>query len=158
MPSSPPKSRRAKILNNLQRQLETITVANGYSREVYKVTTDVRNWRDTPEAETPTLYIIDDDTDYRYHPGKLTERIWRVDVFGVMRNQTQLDMEELISDVEECLQANVSLYFSDTGKVIAHHRIVNIKTDNQLFSEIEGTQMFKVSLELLYTACVDQIR
>jgi hypothetical protein len=158
MPSSPPRSRRAKILNNLQRQLETITVANGYSRDVYKVTTSVKAWRDTPEAETPVIYIIDDSTRYEYHPGRLTERTWTISLFGVMKSQTQSDMEELISDIEDCLQANVPLAFPDTGRVVAHHRITQIVTDNQLFSEIEGSQLFKMTIDFIYTACVDQIR
>lgn len=158
MAASPPRSIRGRILNNLQRQLETITVANGYSQFVYKVTTDVKAWRDTPEAETPVLYLIDDITDYRYHAGRLTERAWTISVFGVMKNTSQMDMEELISDIEMCLQANVSLWFEDTGKVLQHHRITGILSDNQLFSEIEGTQLFKINLEMIYTACVDAVR
>ncbi len=158
MPSSPPKSRRAKILMNLQRQLETITIANGYTRDVYRVTTAVKDWRSTPEAETPILYLVDSNTDYQYHAGKLTERTWSIDLYGVMRNQTQLDMEEFISDIEDCLQVNQRLAFPDTGAVCAHHRIMNITTDNQLFSEIEGSQLFKISVNIIYTACVTNIR
>lgn len=151
-------SRRAKIMFNLQRQLETITKQAGYSRDVYKVTTNVKEWRATPEAETPVLYIIDDNTDYRYHAGRLTERTWTISVFGVMKNQTQMDMEEMIADIEMCLQANVTLAFPDTGPVCAHHRIMNVVTDNQLFSEIEGSQLFKMTIDVLYTACVDAVR
>ncbi len=153
-----PQSRRAKILKNLQAQLETITVEHGYTRDVYKVTMDVKGWRDTPEAETPTLYIVDDSTHYQYHAGRTTERTWTVSIFGVMRNCTQLELEEFISDVEVCLQANVTLYMAESGKVIDHHRITGIVTDNQLFSEIDGTQLFKVTLDLIYTACVDNPR
>lgn len=158
MPQSPPLSRRAQILNNLQRQLETITTGNGYSRNVRKVTTNVKNWRDTPEAETPILYLIDDSTNYRYHPGKLTEREWTISIYGVMKNQTQLDMEELIADIETCLFRNSRLAFPDTGAVAAHMRIQEIVSDNQLFSELEGSQLFKLTVTIIYTACVDDVR
>lgn len=156
MASDPPNSRRAKILNNLQRQLETITISNGYSRDVYKVTTAVKTWQDTPEAETPVLYIVDDTTDYRYHAGRLTERSWIVGIVGVLKNTTQLDMEELISDIEICLIANERLAFVDTGAVCGQIRIRNIVTDNQLFSEIERTQIFRMTIEIVYTQCVGQ--
>jgi hypothetical protein len=158
MASSPPKSRRAKILVNLQRQLETITKDNGYTQNVYKVTTNVKTWADTPEAETPVIYLIDENTDYNYHAGKTTERTWTIGIYGVMKNKEQVDMEELIADIEECLLTNVTLYFEDTGRVASHSRIRNIVTDNQFFSEIEGAQLFKITLDINYVACVDQIR
>lgn len=158
MASTPPRSRRGQILVNLQKQLETISKDNGYTNNLYKVTTDVKSWADTPEAETPVIYIIDENTEYDYHAGKTTERIWTVGIYGVMKNKTQSDMEELIADVEECLVNNITLYFADTGKVASHSRIRNIVTDSQLFSEIEGAQLFKVTLDIRYIACVDQIR
>lgn len=158
MASSPPLSRRGKILKNLQRQLETITIANGYSRAVTTVTTNVKNWRDTPEAETPIIYIIDDNTDYQYHAGRLTERKWTISLFGVMKNQTQLDMEEFIADIETCMMRNSTLNFDGAGPIVGYTKITNIVSDSQLFSEIEGSQLFKVTLEILYTACADNVR
>lgn len=158
MPSNPLKSRRAKILNNLIRQLQTITVTNNYSRDVYKVTTDVKAWIDTPAAETPTVYVIDERTTPEYHAGKLLNWSWIIGLYGVMRNQTQLDMEEFIADVIECLTKNQRLAFSDTGPVSAHFRVKEIATDSQLFSEIEGSQLFKISIEIIYTSCVDNVR
>jgi hypothetical protein len=158
MASAPPRSRRGKILQNLQRQLETITVDNGYANSVVKVTTNVKNWADTPEAETPIIYIVDDNTDYNYHAGKTVERSWFVDLYGVMKNKEQVDLEEFIADVEECLTKNQTLAFPETGGIVSHIRIKNIVTDGQLFSEIEGSQLFKVTLQINYIACVTDIR
>lgn len=158
MASNPARSRRGKILVNLQRQLETITTENGYSNTVIKVTTKLKNWADTPEAETPIIYIVDETTDYTYHAGKTVERAWIVGLYGVMKNKEQTDLEEFIADVEECLTLNQTLGFPETGKVASHMRIQEIVTDNQFFSEIEGSQLFKVTIQINYIACLDNIR
>lgn len=152
-----PRSRRGKILLNLQKQLETITTGNGYTNNIYKVTTDTRNWSDTPEPETPVIYIVDESTGYTYHAGKTTEREWNIALYGVMKNKSQIEMEEFIADVEECLMKNVTLAFDGVG-VVSHSRITDIVTDGQFFSEIEGTQLFRVGVVLRYIACVDDIR
>lgn len=158
MASTPPRSRRGKILVNLQRQLETITQDNGYSQNVVKVTTNVKNWSDTPEAETPIIYMVDEETDYQYRAGTTTERTWTVSLYGVMKNKEQTDLEEFIADVEECLTKNVTLTFDELRPVVSHIRIRNIVTDSQLFSEIEGSQLFKVTLQIHYIACITDIR
>jgi hypothetical protein len=151
----PSPSRRGQILVALQKQLETITTANDYSISVYKVTTAVKSWQDTPVAETPVIYIIDESTRPVYHAGKLNEFEWQVGLFVVMKDRTQVEMEEHISDIMTCLFKNVTLYDADTQtRTISHLRILNIVTDNQLFSEIEGAQLFKITLEIRYTACV----
>ncbi len=157
MPDTSPRSRRGKILKNLQLQLETITEDNGYTTTVQKVTTAVKNWNDTAEAECPVIYIIDENTQYTYHAGKLTERVWTIGLYGVMKNKSQTEMEEFISDIEECLNKNQRLAFPE-NQPISYSRIKNIITDNQLFSEIEGSQLFKITVDLTYTACVDAIR
>lgn len=158
MASVPPKSRRGKILVNLQRQLETITQDNGYTQNVVTVTTNVKNWADTPEAQTPIIYIVDEATQYQYHAGTTTERTWTVALYGVMKNKEQTDLEEFIADVEECLTKNITLTFDELKPVVSHIRIREIVTDNQLFSEIEGSQLFKVTLDIKYIACITDIR
>lgn len=153
------RSRRAKILQNLQRQLETITRDNGYAHTVHKVTTHVRNWHETPEAECPVIYIVDRSTKSVYGPGRTLQREWTIDLFGVLKNKSQLEMEELISDVEECLPKNLTLSFD--GEIpgpVSHFRILDIITDGQLFSEIEGSQLFKITVSLIYTQCYDNPR
>lgn len=152
-------SRRGRIMTNLQRQLQTITKLNGYATDVYGVSFDVRNWHETPEAETPVIYIVDENTTQNYMPGKTLPREWTIGIYGVMRNRTQVEMEELISDIETCLQANQTLSFD--GEIpgpVAHHRVTNITTDNQLFSQIDGTLLFKLSVTFLYVQCVDNSR
>lgn len=154
-----PRSRRAKILNNLKAQLETITVANAYATTVHTVTQNVKNWADTPEAETPVIYIIDNSTVAKYHPGKLLEWEWSVSLFTVMKNRSQEEMEELISDILECLYKNVTLADqTGTERTASGLRVENITTDGQFFSETEGSQLFRVDLQILYTNCVTDIR
>lgn len=148
-----PNSQRAKILNNLQRQLRTITTTNGYSRNIYDASLTVKTWTQVPEANTPTVFIVDEDAQYTYHPGKLIEVQWNIALYGVMKNKTQLEMEEFISDMDVCLTQNASLSFSDTGKVVSHIRIRNVITDDQLFAEIDGSQLFKMTISLIYTKC-----
>lgn len=151
----PTPSRRGQILTALLKQLQTLTIANGYTFDVYKVTTAVKNWENTPEAETPVIYIVDESTKPVYHAGKLNEFEWQVALYSVMRNRTQVEMEEFISDIMQCLFKNVTLYDPDTEvRTVSHLRILNIISDNQLFSEIENSQLFKITLEIRYTACV----
>lgn len=160
MASRPPLSRRGKILQNLLKQLNTIKLDNGYSRNIYEATTNVKTWSQVPEANTPTVYVVDADDTRTYHAGKLTEVSWNVDLYGVMKNAEQVDMEEFISDIEVCLTKNVTLGFPETatpdnlaGRTIAQIRIKDIITDNQLFSEIESSQLFKITITLIYTKC-----
>lgn len=154
-----PRSRRGRILKNLKRQLETITVANGYVNNVQKVTFNARNWAEYPVAETPILFIVDDTTQYAYHAGKLTERTWDLGIYGFMRDKTQEEMEEFISDIEECLVKNITLTFDNIYPgPVAHMRIKNIITDGQMFAELEGSQLFKMTISVIYTACIDSIR
>lgn len=163
-----PKSRRAKIANNLMRQLATIKVANGYATDVINVSQDVRTWDAVSVVETPTIYVIDHNTKYTYHAGRLTERSWFIDLFTIMKQATQQQMEELIADIEDCLMANITLYFADidpsTGLAVkppgpcSHIRIREIITDNQLFSQVDGSQLFKITLEIVYTAQIQSIR
>jgi hypothetical protein len=152
------QSKRARILAALMKQLETISTTNGYATNVAKVTTNVHNWYETPEAETPVLYVVDESMNYQYFPSRLSEREWVVAVYGVMKNRSQFEMEELIADVETCLTKNQTLSFDGERGLVNHHRIQNIVTDNQLFSEIEGSQLFKVSVQILYTVCLDDVR
>lgn len=150
---SDPRSRRARILIELINQLKTISVANGYANNVCDVTTVVKSWRTTPEAETPVLYVIDQNTQYLYGPTKTLQHEWTIGIFGVMKNKTQMEMEELIADIEECLFKNVTL-----NHTISHLRILDITTDGQFFSEIEGSQLFEVKINFLYLGCVDNPR
>jgi hypothetical protein len=154
-----PRSTRGRILKNLERQLETITVANGYSIGVVNVTTSVKNWHDTPAAETPVIYIIDEETSPKYHAGRLIEWEWDISLFVVMRDKTQLEMEEHVSDIIECVGKNRTLAFTDSNPGPSSSIIVKrIVTDNQLFSEIEGSQLFKITLVVKYTGCLDSPR
>lgn len=152
------RSRRARILVNLQRQLDTILKTNGYATDVFKVTTHVQSWSATPAAECPVIYIVDEKTRYVYGPTKTIEKEWDIGLFGVMKDRTQLEMEELVADIEECLFKNVTLAFDGERGVVSHMRITDIQTDAQLFSEIEGSQLFKMSIVLRYTGCVDNPR
>lgn len=155
MPASPPNSRRARILNNLVRQLQTIKTTDplNYSRNIYDATTSVKTWAQTPESSTPMIYVIDEDTQIQYHAGTTLEMTWNISLYGVMKGTTQLDMEEFISDIMVCLSANARLSFEDTGPQISHIRIRNIITDSQLFSEIENSQLFKMTVSLIYSPC-----
>lgn len=152
------KSRRARILYALQLALETIKKENGFATDVYRVTTAVKSWRDVTEDQSPTLYIIDENTQYEYKATAMVERTWSIGLYGVMKNQDQYKMEELIADIEECLAKNERLQYPGEPGPVSYSRITNITTDNQLFSEIEGMQLFKISLNLKYIACINKIR
>lgn len=149
-------SQRGKILQNLQRQLQTITVANGFSRDVQDVSFNVQTWTQVPEANTPVIYIIDETASYAYHPGKLIEVTWNISLFVVLKNRSQTDLEEFLSDIDYCLTLNQPLSFSDTGIVASQVRLRNIITDRQMFAEIENSQLAKISIDVIYIKCYGQ--
>lgn len=138
-------------MNNLVRQLNTIKIAGGYSRDIVEATTNVKTWTQIPEANTPVIMVVDENSPHTYHAGTYVEITWNIALYGVMKNQSQLDMEEFITDIETCLAANAPLAFTDTGAVVSYIRVRDIITDNQLFAEIEGSQLFKVMIALTYT-------
>lgn len=148
-----PTAQRALILRNLQKQLRTITKADGYSANIYDASFDVKTWDQIPESETPMVYIVDENAQYTYHPGRLVEVTWDVSLFCIMKNRSQLEMEDFIADLDICLTKNAPLSFPETGPVINHIRIKNIITDNQLFSQVDNSQLFKMTLSLIYTKC-----
>lgn len=152
------RSRRARILYALQKVLSGIKKENGFATDVYEVTTSVKSWRDTSEAESPRLYIIDENTQYTYRSTSLTERTWTIGLYGVMKQGDQYQMEEFISDIEECLTSNLKLAYDNEPGPVSYSRIINIITDNQLFSEIDNSQLFKMTVAFTYTACIDKIR
>lgn len=150
-------SRRGRILENLMAQLSTITKVNGYSEDTVEVSMNVRNWHERPAAECPVIFVVDESTTPIYHPTKTLEMEWQVALFAYMRDRTQIQMEEYISDIIQCLFRNVTLADTPGGtKSISHLRILNITSDNQMFSEIEGSQLFKITLNLKYMTCVDE--
>lgn len=152
-------SRRGRIWDNLIRQLQTITHANGYDSEPAKVTTATPNWNDLRADETPLLVVIDNSQQFNYHAGRLNERVWSLDIFGIMRGQTQDDMEVLLADIEDCLMANVTLTFDNVQPpVCSHIRIRNIVTDRQMFYADEQSQLFKVTIDVIWTNSIQAIR
>lgn len=150
------RAQRSLILENLQRQLRTIKAADGYSRDIYDASFDVKTWDQLPEAETPMVYIIDQRTQYQYHPGRLVEVTWDINLFGIMKNASQMEMEDFIADIDICLTKNALLSFPETGQVVSHIRIRDIVTDNQLFSQVDNSQLFKITISLIYTKCYGQ--
>jgi hypothetical protein len=151
-------SRRGRIIQALVKQLQTITTDAGYGTTVNEVSLNVTNWAAKPEAETPVLYIIDNRSQYKYNSSKLLEVSMFVSIFGFMRNRTQLEMEVLIADIEKCLDNNRTLSFDGERQLINHHRFTDIITDGQFFSVSEGSQLFRMDVEILYTRCIDDPR
>lgn len=153
MSAEKPMSRRGRILKNLIRQLQTIRKDNGYATNVHNVTTEIRNWNDTPAAETPVIYVVDMDSNPQYHASRLTEWDWRIHLSGYMRDYSQIEMEELVSDIQDCLFKNGTLSFDgETPGPCAQIRIGTVATDGQLFREIDGSQLFTVQIVVKYTA------
>jgi hypothetical protein len=157
--SEPTLSRRGRILEELIRQLRTITKANGYSCDVVEVSQNVQNWRNKSEVETPLIYVIDQKETRTYGAGRSLQLTWTVELFGCMRNRTQEEMEEFITDIEQCLQKNQTLASESNPRgTVSHHRIQNVLTDAQMFNEIEGSQLFAVIVDFIYNRCVDEAR
>lgn len=153
------RSRRGRILKNLIRQLQTISVANGYATDIVNVTTEIRNWDQTEEAQTPVLYIIDMGSTPQYNASRLTEWTWRLNLTGLLKNASQQAMENMCADIMDCLFANGTLSFD--GEIpgpSAQVRISNVVTDGQFMRELDGSQLFTISINVLFTASAFRAR
>lgn len=148
-----PNSRRGRILKNLLRQLATISKENGYATDLVRATTNIKNWDQTTAAETPVVYVVDMDSNPQYHASKLTEWEWRINLTGLMRDKSQIEMEDLVADIQDCLFKNITLSFD--GEIpgpCSQIRIGTIATDGQLMNEIDGSQLFTIQIQVKYTA------
>jgi hypothetical protein len=151
--SEVPNSRRGRILKNLLRQLSTIAKADGYNTDLAKATTQIKNWDQTTSAECPVIFVIDMDSTPTYHSSKLTEWDWQINLTGLMKDRSQLEMEDLVADVQDCLFKNITLSFD--GEIpgpCSQIRIGRVATDGQLMHEIDGSQLFTIQIHVKYTA------
>lgn len=142
-------SRRAKIMVAIREYLKLITRDNGYSHSLQNVTFDVRSWDTVVEAETPIVFVVDDKTiDIVRHAGKMREYTWMIKLFGIVKNKTLIEFEEVISDIEDCIENNFNL-----GGIVTKIEIDQVVTDNQMFSEKEDTHLFDIELSVEYIRC-----
>ena len=141
-------SQRARILEAIRLILSTITTGRGYSKTVCEVGYDVKGWQTKSEDQTPVIYIIDDTTDITRHAGCVREYRWRVRLYGVFKggNNSIIDVEKFITDIEQCIYDNNSLA-AEVNKV----EVDSIATDNQLFSVQQDTHLFEIVLLVEYT-------
>lgn len=147
----PIKSKRHRIMYAMQKLLKTVDQAHGYNQNIYDCTFDVKGWRDKAAHESPTVYVIDDTTILKTHAGCVREYEWTLRLFGVVREKSIQEFEEFMSDVEEAIYTNNTL-FGECNLM----RIPEITTDNQLFSGLDGTHLFEVVCTVLYTRRYDQ--
>lgn len=116
-------SKRLAILKGLQTQLETITIANGYHRDVAKVSRKFRLWEDV--IEVPRINILPlleriEGTVHRQPPSVNISNpfgfrlVSYVDAGEDVNDEGILadEAENHISDVKKCLYANPTLGLS----------------------------------------------
>ncbi|MDZ4810753.1 MAG: hypothetical protein SGI96_21160 [Bacteroidota bacterium] len=144
-------SKRMRILEAMRLLLREVKVENGYKTEIMEVSYDVKMWRDKSIGQTPVVYIIDDTSNLVTHAGHIREYVWNIRLFGVIREKTIVEFEEFISDMETAIYDNNTL-FGQCNLV----RVREISTDNQLFSELDGTHLFEMNAEVLYTRKFDR--
>jgi len=143
------KSRRAKILTALHGILELVKKSNGYNHTLQNVSFDVRGWDTVVEAETPIVFIVDDKTSsIKRHAGRQREYIWQIRLFGIVKERTLVEFEEIITDIEECIENNYTL-----AGTVSKVEINQVVTDNQLFSEKDGTHLFEIEIAAEYIRC-----
>jgi len=139
-------SRRARIMESLRLLLNTLTLDKGYSQDICEVSYDVKGWKDKSEDQTPVIYIIDDTTQITRHSGCIREYIWTIRLYGLFRQGGIVDLEKWLTDIEQCIVDNTTM----AGQV-NKTEVVQIITDNQLFSVQNETHLFEVILNMEYT-------
>lgn len=142
----PIPSKRMRLMRGLKELLSTITTDRGYSKGVTEVTFDVKGWQAKTGPQTPCIYIIDDRQTITRHAGCVREYVHSFRVFGVVMDCTIEQFEAFISDVEQCLYDNNTL-FGQVNKL----EVPEVSTDNQLFSEQEQKYCFEVVVDCEYT-------
>ena len=143
------QSRRGKILVAIKEYLKLIKRENGYNHSIRNVTFDLRSWDSVVESETPILFVVDDKTNSIVrHAGRNREYSWMVRLFGIVKERNIIEFEEIISDIEDCIENNFNL-----GGVVSKVEINQVITDNQMFSEKENTHLFDIELEVEYVRC-----
>lgn len=135
------RSRRLRILKALQAILKTITVVNGYTRDVQDVRMDTKSWRDVSAPETPVIFLVDDQVQIVRHAGRQREYTWTIRLFGVMKETTLEEFEEFIADIELCVEENNHL-----AGIINKCEINQVITDNGLFDNT-NTRLFEMELK-----------
>lgn len=143
------KSRRMKILEALRLLLETITTANGYSKDISEASFDVKNWQSRLEGDTPVIYVVDDGTPaIERMAGRQRQYKWKVLLFGVCKGFDIVQFEEFLADIQECVEINGAL-----GGIVSKIEVNNITTDSQFFSIKEDTHLFELELQVEYIQC-----
>lgn len=143
------KSRRMRILEALRLLLETLTTANGYSKDISEASFNVNGWQTRLEGDTPVIYVVDDGTPaIERMAGRQRQYKWRVLLFGVCKGYDIVEFEEFLADIQECVEINGAL-----GGIVSKTEVNNISTDSQLFSEKEDTHLFEIELQIEYVQC-----
>jgi uncharacterized protein YkvS len=135
------KSRRLRILKALQAILKTITVANGYTKDIQDVRMDTKSWRDVSAPETPIIFLVDDQVQITRFAGRTREYVWTIRLFGVVKETTLDEFEEFIADVESCVEDNNHL-----AGIVNKCEINQVITDNGLFDNT-NTRLFELELK-----------
>lgn len=141
-------SKRARLLKGLEYLFKSVTKGNGYIVGAENVSFDVKGWRDLPADQTPVVYLIDGVTLPVRHAGCVREYVWDIEVFGCVKDKDIWTFESFISDLEQAIDDNNTL-FGEVNKM----EVENILTDNQLFSQIQenGAQLFSMIVKLEFT-------
>lgn len=146
------KSRRLRILKALQAILKTITIANGYTRDIQDVRMDTKSWRDVSAPETPIAFLVDDTVQITRFAGKTREYIWTIRIFGVVKEYSLDEFEEFIADIEQCIEDNNHL-----AGIVNKCEINQVITDNQLFDNTD-TRLFEMELRVEFIRCLQSPR
>ncbi len=144
---------RMRILKAVQRMLQTITKARGYTASVDEVLFEVNDSRSRSAGRTPVIYIVDNRVREIRHAGRTREMTWNVYLYVIVRDYEIEDFEDFIGDVEECLFDNNTL-FGNISKL----EIPNIITDQQMFNAIDGVFQAEIELEIEYIRCARSVR
>jgi hypothetical protein len=143
---APIRSKRGRIRRAVKELMATITKSRGYSIDVVEASYNVKGWESKAAPETPVIYIIGDTQQIVKHAGRIREYTWTLRLFGVVRERTIEELDEFLADIEESIDDNNSL-FGEVNKV----EVPEVSTDNQLFSEFDGTHLFEVVIDVEYT-------
>lgn len=128
-------SRRTSIVKSLTEKLKAIDGTGPYKTNLFGNAYAKLEFWDTVE-DFPCVYLTPGSEVREYHPGDFTWGFLNVAVKLYCRGENaQLELEQLLEDVEHCVDANRNLvYDTNTGYDTTEILIQSITTDEGLLA------------------------
>jgi hypothetical protein len=142
--------KRSAILKAIIARLKTITIANGYSKDIKDVTLDIEPVHEKMDYELPIIYLLPDNERGDAGVGGLVTRTWTIDFLIAARNVDYDQMLDLCDDVEGCLLGFKTNGDHTLGCTISLPRVIDLAIQGQMESDKDNIYQALITIEFEY--------